>query len=123
VPNITIVFGALLTVLGIGGYLGSTSHSITALIPAAVGVIMILCGIAARKESNRKHAMHGAATVALIGFLAAVGRLAMVARSGTFKPTSGVPTLLLAILTAVFVVMCVRSFVQARRHREAQAGA
>ena len=120
--NITIVIGALLTVLGIGSYMGATPpRSWTALIPSFVGIILILCGVMARKEQNRKTAMHVAAAVGLLGFLAAAGRLGMsLARGTEVNPRSAVPLFIMAILTLAFVILCVRSFIHARRQREAQ---
>ena len=120
--NITIVIGALLVVLGIGSYMGAQSaHRWTALIPSFFGVLLVLCGALARKEQSRKHAMHAAAALALIAFLLAAGRLGMsLAKGGPVNPRSAVPLFIMAILTLAFVILCVRSFIQARRQREEQ---
>ncbi|MEL6898585.1 MAG: hypothetical protein AAFP90_21010, partial [Planctomycetota bacterium] len=99
--------------------------SLTALIPAGVGLLMGLFGMMALKESMLKHAMHGAATVGLLGALMGIGRGAM----GVGKFFSGDPSLnqrsfafvwIMAILCIVFVVLCVRSFVAARKQRQSQ---
>ncbi|MEL7266442.1 MAG: hypothetical protein AAFP69_16740, partial [Planctomycetota bacterium] len=63
--------------------------SLTALIPAGVGLLMGLFGMMALKESMLKHAMHGAATVGLLGALMGIGRGAM----GVGKFFSGDPSL------------------------------
>ena len=75
-PKISLVVGILLVVQGVGFYVGTSSRSITALIPAFVGLPILVLGIVALKESARKHAMHVAAALAMLGFLAAVGRMA-----------------------------------------------
>jgi membrane associated rhomboid family serine protease len=68
-PKVTIGFGAVLIALGLFGYFGSASEnpSPTALIPAAVGAILVVCGLVAHKADLRPHAMHAAVLVGLIG--------------------------------------------------------
>ena len=63
----TILFGALLTLLGLSGYFLTGASSPTALIPAIFGFLLLALGLLARSEPMRKHAMHAAATVALVG--------------------------------------------------------
>ena len=117
----TIVFGILLILLGVIPYL--MARQPTALIPAGVGLLLLVCGLIARNDRLRKHAMHAAVVFGLLGFLAAVGRLGMVfARGGRPTPLSGTSLGLMALLTGVFVVMCVRSFIAARRARNAPGG-
>ena len=121
----TIVIGTLLVLLGVIPYFVSASHSPTALIPAYVGAVLVLLGFVARNDRLRKHAMHVAVIVGLLGFLAAAGRLIMsLARGNTPTPLSAVSLIGMALLTGVFVVLCVRSFIAARRQRvAASAGA
>ncbi|MFK7736698.1 MAG: hypothetical protein AB8B50_11745 [Pirellulaceae bacterium] len=103
-------------------------RSVTALIPAFFGVAMVLCGFLALNEKLLKHAMHGAATVGLLGAIAGGGRGAM----GLGKFFSGDPSLnqrsfmyvwLMAIICAVFVFLCVRSFIAVRKQRQAAEAA
>ena len=61
-PKITIGLGILLILLGLGGYFGTDAKSFTALIPAFVGVPLLLLGCLALKDNLRKHAMHAAVT-------------------------------------------------------------
>src|SRR5438552_2729759 len=61
VGPIAIVFGVLLSVLGVAFYFGTASASITPLIPTFFGIALILLGVAAFSEKARMHAMHGAA--------------------------------------------------------------
>jgi uncharacterized membrane protein len=118
-PNITIVFGALLILLGVGMYLGTGTPSVTALIPAFVGVPLLLLGVGARmKESLRKHLMHAAAAVGLLGFLGSFGRLASKGFAGA--PAAVASQAIMAGLCLLFVVLCVNSFVQARRARASE---
>ena len=66
----TIVFGVLMILLGVAGYFLTGRESPTALIPVIPGVVWLLLGALARNERFRKHAMHAAAALSLVGFLA-----------------------------------------------------
>jgi hypothetical protein len=123
VPIITVVFGVLLTGLGLWGRFGTEGgqNSITSLIPAFVGVPLIGLGLLALKESLLKHAMHAAAALGLLGFLAAGGRLVgKLASDGQVQGAAGVSTAVMTALCGVFVALCVNSFIQARRRRRAR---
>ena len=69
VPATTIAIGAALIVLGLGGYVLTGAVSLTALIPAAFGLLLVLAGVLARDDRKRMHAMHAAALIAILGFL------------------------------------------------------
>jgi hypothetical protein len=117
--------GALLIGLGAWGYLGAeeSARSFTALIPAILGVLLLLLGFLAFKESRRKHAMHAAAALGLIGFLAASVRLGIVlAKGGTLESRGAMALGGMALLCAVFVGLCVNSFIAARRARREGTG-
>ena len=120
-PYYAIGAGVALVLVGAVGYVLSEADSpVTALIPAAVGVLLVGCGLVARTSAAAlKHAMHAAAVVGLLGFLAAAGRLAMVLVRGG-GTTLGVASLAaMAVICAVFVGLCVKSFRDARKRREA----
>jgi hypothetical protein len=123
VPVITVIIGLLLTALGLWGRFG-TEHgheSITSLIPAFVGVPLIFLGLFALNERFLKHAMHLAAMLGCLGFLAAGGRLIVKAvRAGTLNDPAGWSTAAMTGLCGLFVVFCVNSFVAARRRRRAR---
>src|SRR6476661_10966912 len=78
-PNTAIWIGRLLVLIGIVGYaygLYGGNASPTAFIPAAFGIVLMLLGhLAVRSESGRKHLMHAALLVALIGFIVPAARL------------------------------------------------
>ena len=113
---VTIVFGVLLILLGLIPYLMTGAK--TALIPAYVGGVLAILGAVALKPGARKHAMHVAVIVGLLGFLAAAGRLIGALASGKTPTTLAATSLgLMALLCLIFVVMCVRSFIAARRTR------
>jgi hypothetical protein len=112
----TIVFGILLTLLGVAGYVLSGMTSFTALIPAVFGLLLLALGFLARSESMRKHAMHAAAVVALVGCAGAL--FPLLRTTGGVRPGLAVfSQVAMVVLTALFVVLCVRSFIAARRAR------
>ena len=118
-PFYALGAGTLLIVVGLAGYLLSENAGpVTALIPAIPGVLLIVCGLVARTSAAAlKHAMHAAAGVGLLGFLAAVG--ALIARwSGEFGLAQAMQTAM-AVICGGFVALCVKSFRDARKRREA----
>ena len=120
----TIVTGMLLTLLGVVFYaaafqLGATSRSATALIPSFVGVPLILLGYGAViKPTLRKHFIHVAVVLALLGFLASFGRLTMVmVREPNFGPAV-IANMIMSAICITYVILAIRSFVEARRARD-----
>jgi len=121
VGPIAIVFGALLIVLGIGGTL-ATMTSWTAMIPAILGLLLVVCGLLARQDKLRMHVMHAAALIGLIGLLGGGVRATMTLLGD--KAINGIAlgvNIGMAVLCAVFLVLCVRSFIDARRRRQQAA--
>jgi hypothetical protein len=121
-PRITVIFGILLILLGVGGYVVAVQDgkpSVTALIPTFFGVILSVCGVLAFKENLLKHAMHGAAAFGLLGFLAPAGRLMGKLAAGDLNLASNaiLAQIIMAALCLVFVGLCVRSFIETRRQR------
>jgi hypothetical protein len=116
-----ILFGVLLCGLGLVGYfapatfgdVGPEGKSPTALIPAAFGIALLVCGIiVSAKPTTRKLLMHIAAAIGLLG---AIGGIMPLIRSNMdFSKASAVSGLLMIILCGLFVALCVRSFVLAR---------
>ena len=120
-PSTAITCGTLLVLIGILGYVNGvmTNHpSMTALIPAAVGIVLLLLGIFARmREGLRKHLMHAAALVALLGFLSSAGRL--VSKLGELTYNAAVVSQVsMALVCLLFVILAVKSFMDARGRNE-----
>jgi hypothetical protein len=82
--------------------------------------VIALAGAIARDDRKRKHAMHAAVLVALLGFLGSVRGLAQLGAlfDGTAaRPAAVIAQTVMAVLTLGYIVLAVRSFVQARRAR------
>ena len=122
-PGLTIVFGALLIALGVAGYFITGAQSWTALIPAIPGVLFLLLGIVAQRPGARKHAMHAAAGLALLGAAGTIPGLVkffrMLGGATVERPAAVRSQAIMCVLCVVFVILCVRSFVAARRNRTA----
>lgn len=119
--NLAIGIGGVLIVLGLGAYLGSESRSVTALIPAFLGVLYLVAGLLSRQVKWHKHAMHAAAVVALLGLFGTFSGL--LALPQLFAGTSERPLAVLvqsvtAVLSLIFLIFAVRSFVTARQQRK-----
>ena len=119
--NITIIFGILLILLGLGGWFGSGGASITALIPAAFGIVLLILGVIARNEKARKHAMHVAVIVGLLGFFGSASGLvslpAVLSGESVARPAAVIAKSIMAVLSLLYVARCVKSFIDARRNR------
>lgn len=122
-PMIALNVGTILVVLGILAFVSPTifaqngePFAKTSLIPTGVGILLEICGILAlSKPLLRKHMMHLAAMVGLIG---AIGGLMPIFRGGLdFSKASVVVGTIMTILCTLFVALCVRSFIAARKAR------
>jgi hypothetical protein len=120
---VTVAFGLFLILVGLAGYFTSESQNpSTALIPAGFGLVLVLLGVLALKDRLRKHAMHAAAALGLLGFLGAAGmsvpKLLTLATGGDVeRPRAVVAQTIMALTCALFVGLCVKSFIHARRAR------
>ena len=125
---LTIGFGVALAVLGPVLYFLSDpeKQSGTAFIPSGFGLALIVLGVIALNEKFRKHAMHGAAVVGLLGIIMPLGRLIYAMTKPEFQfGLAPAGTIVMSVLCAIFLGWCVKSFIDARRARkqkEAEAG-
>lgn len=122
-----LITSLLLIVVGVVGYINGTPGadgkvSPTALIPAFFGAIIGICGVLAFNPKFRKHAMHLAAMVGLLGAIGGIMPLVrQYNKTGSFDPTkpSAVAGELMILICLVFVGLCVKSFIDARKARQA----
>jgi len=120
-PALALLAGLVLIAVGVGTYVATGAHAPTALIPAAIGVLIAAAGLLARIARLRMHAMHVAVLVALLGGLICVWKLAALAVTGPSRPVAMAEQGITAVVCLAFVVSAVRSFREARRSR-ASAG-
>lgn len=113
----TRLFGLVLIVLGIASYTLTGRTSVTAMIPAFFGAAFLVCAMIARREALRRHAMHAAVAIGLIGALAALGRGVPAALSGDPTRPAVLAQLAMGVLLLIYVALGVQSFIAARRAR------
>lgn len=119
-PKISKIIGIVLILLGLISYFGTGSVSFTALIPSFFGLVFYGLGyLGDRSEEMRKHAMHAALLLAIFGLAGSFGGLMSIFRglSGETidNPAAAWAQAFMAILCLYFLIMGVRSFIDARR--------
>jgi hypothetical protein len=119
-PSTSIISGVLLIAIGIIGYVFSIvdgNTSLTALIPAAFGLLLLIFGFIAKSNENlRKHLMHAAVLIGLLGFIIPTVRL--ISQMNNIKVSLAVISqAAMAVICLFFVILSVQSFVNARRNR------
>lgn len=118
VPKLTLIFALLLIALGIAGFLPQSSR--TALVPAYVGGVLLGLGLLAMAlDSARKHLMHAAAVVALLGALAPAA--ALMIRAAQMSPLALTVNVGMLVLCGSLLVLQIRSFIATRRARIASS--
>ena len=113
-PATTRMVGMILVLLGVGSYLGTGRTSVTALIPAFFGVLFLLFAWLARTESMRKHVMHVAMLVALVGIAGTASRLIGVT---DFTRPATLAQIVTVLTLAWYLSKGIKSFRDARRAR------
>lgn len=116
-PSTTRLFGLILIVLGVASYLATGRTSVTALIPALFGAVFVICALIARTEAMRKHAMHAAVAVGLVGAIASLVRAIPAVMAGEAMRPAVMSQLAMAALLVVYVYLGVQSFIAARKTR------
>jgi len=112
-PNLTTIYGILLTLWGLIVTGISESQSISSFAPALFGLPLLVSGEMAKTPgASRKLWMHVAVT---FGLLAALGgtRFFMVMSDGLDYASSSM--LMLLVTGSAYTFLCVRSFIEARK--------
>ena len=122
-PIIAIVFGILLAVVGISGFVVTGMTHLNALIPFVLGDLLVMLGVLTLVRPKwRKHTMHAAATLALLGVGGSAGGTIQLLRwlvgTAPEHPIVVMAQSATSLLCAIFVAFAIRSFIEARRARE-----
>lgn len=117
-PKLAIIFGLILDVIGTTAFL--ISGAVTSLIPAIFGTVILLCGVAAlARPGLRKHVMHVAALFGLLGTAGGLGmglpKLGALLDGTAQRPMAVSIQLAMGVICLVFLGLCVKSFIDARR--------
>ena len=120
--KLTIAFGILLILLGAGAFIVVGHHPHT-LIPAVFGLLLAIFGALANTPDSKRRMlfMHIAVTIGLLGFLGTIpgiiGILRMWGGHPIVRPDAAKVQALMGSICLIFVLLCVRSFITARRNR------
>lgn len=119
--KLTIVYGVIFIFMGLYGYFGISSESVTALIPAFFGIPLLVLGWLGLNEKYLKHTMHIAAVLNLLGFAGTISGLIkfikMLGGAETARPAAVTVQAIMAVLCLVFLIFAVKSFIDARKNR------
>ncbi len=121
--KVTVFFGVVLILLGVFFYIHTGSKYPTSLIPVAFGILLSTFGGMAETPVAKRRMlfMHIAVTVGLLGFLATAPALIQVVQLFKGKlfpyPSAIEEKAAMSGLMLIYVLLCVRSFITARRSR------
>lgn len=117
----SILLGIILIALGLISYFSISSESITALIPAFLGIPILILGILALNEKHLKHTMHIAAVLILLGFAGTVSGLfkffRMIGGEVFERPSAITIQAIMAVLCLIFLAFVIKSFIDARKKK------
>lgn len=116
VPRTTLVLGVVLVLLGVVSWAAAGFDSPTALIPSALGLVLVVCGAVAR--TRPKIGVHAALVVALLGVLGSLRNvlgLPELVRGESELPLAVISGTVMFVLLVGYLVLGVRSFRAARR--------
>jgi hypothetical protein len=122
--KLTIAIGILIAAVSVAFYFAITPHETAALHPAGIGMLLILCGALANTENPKRRMlwMHIAVTLGLISLLTTGVRAIISLAKGTamtISPGGFEERVTIALISLIYVILCVRSFIEARRGRTA----
>ncbi len=117
----TVLTGVLLIALGAGSFIGTGSAHKTALIPALFGLPILICGLLAQNPARKALAMHIAVAIGIIGFVGSLVSFLKGVNGPAMqtRPVAVEAQGFMALITALFVGLCIQSFIKARRSRTA----
>ncbi len=120
---ITFALSALLIATGVIGFVATGSHAPTALIPAACGLLFLVFGVLARSPDPKRRMlwMHIAVVAALllfVGTLKADLDVIRLAKGAALpRPAAIEEKAAMSLFCLLYVLLAVRSFINARRER------
>jgi len=125
-PKLAILFGVILDLLGVGAFVAT--GAVTSLIPTIFGSVILVSGVVALvRPGLRKHVMHVAALFGLLGTLGGLGmglpKLGMLLDGTAARPVAVGMQIAMGVICLVFLALCVKSFIDARRAKPQADGA
>tara|TARA_B100000768_G_C10940964_1_gene233667 strand:+ start:81 stop:485 length:405 start_codon:yes stop_codon:yes gene_type:complete len=116
IPTLTILYGLFLIIWGVSISFLSESKSITSYFPSILGLPLFVSGLLASiKPEKRKLWMHIAVT---FGLLCAIGGTRFFMKMSDGINYATLSMLMLFLSGSLFTVICIFSFIHARKARE-----
>jgi hypothetical protein len=117
---VTLLLGGILMILGLVAFFATGATHYTALIPAGFGFVLDLLGaIALLTSQARKHLMHAAVILAVLGIAGTMGGVmklpTLLGGGEVARPAAVAVQSAMAALCLVYVSLAIRSFIAARR--------
>lgn len=115
----TTGLGVILLMLGLIAFIVTEMQSPTALIPSFFGIVFLILGLIARKESARKTAMHISMFVALLGIIGTFSGLikffVLISGGTVDRPPAVITQMIMAVLLIFYLVSGIKTFIDARK--------
>ena len=117
--NVAIIYGIFLIVWGIGVTILSDSQSITSLIPAIFGLLILITSFIAKKLPNKKKLlMHIVVLIGMIIFLGGLDIIRGLIQGNIFTNIwASSSKLMMMISGLVFTILCIKSFINNRKNK------
>jgi len=116
IPTLTILYGLFLIIWGVSISFLSESKSLTSYFPSILGLPLFVSGLLASiKPEKRKLWMHIAVT---FGLLCAIGGTRFFMKMSDGINYATLSMLMLFLSGSLFTVICIFSFIHARKARE-----
>jgi hypothetical protein len=117
---VTLLLGGVLMILGLVAFFATGATHYTALIPTVFGFVFDLLGsIALLAPKARKHLMHAAVVLAILGIGGTMGGVmkvpTLLGGGEVARPAAVATQSAMAALCLVYVILAVSSFIAARR--------
>lgn len=117
-PQISIAVGIVLILIAVISALVTGTTSITAWIPAFLGIPIALFGALALNPARLKTMMHIVAALALLGALGSLNVIPDLFGGGSASAASITSRLAVLLLCGGLLYVSVMSFIQARKNRQ-----
>ena len=117
--NVAMIYGIFLIVWGIGVTILSDSQSITSLIPAIFGLLILITSFFAKKLPNKKKVlMHIVVLIGMIIFLGGLDIIRGLIQGNIFTNIwASSSKLMMMISGLVFTILCIKSFIYNRKNK------
>ena len=116
---VTIIGSLGLIATGVGFYIGTGMEQGTSLIPAFIGLPILVCGLASIRPAKRKLFMHIAVVLAVVGFM---GGMRVFSKWEGMEVNARIAHIILLVICLTMIVVFIGSFIQARKQPKPDAG-